>query len=113
MLEPEGTGNKEQRTMAHVLLLWQIRPFEVIIRQGHGRLHHQSSAILDLVGRIRLSLSLIGLSFGRLWVRVGLSRRRGGIGVIGVRRIWSWRGDGDGVGVGVGMEVGGRMCGSG
>ena len=52
--------------MVHVLLLWQVGFFEVIIRQTHGRLHQRLPAMMVLIGSIRQSRGLIGLRFGRL-----------------------------------------------
>ena len=59
-------GGKEQLTMVHVLLLWQVGFFEVVIRQSDGRLHQRSSGMMILVGGIRQPLGLVGLAFGRL-----------------------------------------------
>lgn len=73
---------KEQPTMVHVLLLRQVGFFKVVTRQTHGRLHQRSSGILIVVGNIRLSLSLIGMTFGRLRVNVGRYGRRDGIGMV-------------------------------
>ena len=52
--------------MVHILLLWQVGLFEVIIRQTHGRLHQRSPAIVVLIERIRRRLRRIVLAFGRL-----------------------------------------------
>lgn len=75
--------------MVDVLLLWQVGFLEVIIRISYGTLHQWDCSILDVVGRIGLPLSLIRLSFGRLWDCVwGGCRRRGGcIELIGLRGI--------------------------
>ena len=89
-----------QRTMIHVLLLWQVRFFEVVIRQTGGKLHQRCAAILVLVGMICLSLRVVGVAFGRLWVRVRRGkmgrRRRGIIGLVGMMI-------GMRIGVGIGM----------
>lgn len=52
--------------MVHILLLWQVGFFEVVIRQTDVRLHQRSSAMMILVGTIRQSLGLVGLAFRRL-----------------------------------------------
>ena len=63
-------GGEEERTMICVLLLGQVGFFKVIIRQTHGRLHHQSPSILNLMGTIGQPLSRICLKVGRLEVWV-------------------------------------------
>lgn len=59
--------------MVHVLLLWQVGLFKVIVRQSGGRVHQRSSAVvvMNLIGPILQSLKLIRLAFGRLWRGVG------------------------------------------
>lgn len=52
--------------MVHVLLLWQVGFFEVVIRQTDGRLHQRSSGMMILVGTIWQSLRVVCLAFGRL-----------------------------------------------
>ena len=76
--------------MIHVLLLWQVRFFEVVIRQTGGKLHQRCAAILVQVGMICLPLRVVGVAFGRLWVRVRRGkmgrrrRRRRVIGLVGL-----------------------------
>ena len=94
-----------QRTMIHVLLLWQVGFFEVIIRQTGGKLHQRRAAILVQVGMICLPLRVVGVAFGRLWVRVRRGkmgrgrRRRGIIGLVGMMV-------GMRIGVGIRIEIG-------
>ena len=88
--------------MIHVLLLWQVRFFEVIIRQSGGKLHQRCAAILVQVGMICLPLRVVGVAFGRLWVRVGRGkmgrRRRGIIGLVGLIGLRI------GIGIGIGIK---------